>query len=74
LLSEIAFGAFLVYSITRGATMLAAVSRVMEAFPRAEVRAFALIRTLSDQEVERIVAPCTGTVRLHGPNSIRREP
>lgn len=32
--------------VTKGATLLAAVSRVAEAFPEAEVRAFALLRTM----------------------------
>ena len=56
--------------ITKGATLLAAASRVQEAFPEAEVRAFALLRTMGlVEEIDKIVDPCTGTVTL-----VRGEP
>jgi hypothetical protein len=51
--------------ITKGATLLAAASRVQEAFPEAEVRAFALLRTMGlVEEVEKILDPCRGTITL----------
>jgi hypothetical protein len=51
--------------ITKGATLLAAASRLQEAFPAAEVRAFALLRTMGlVDEIEQIVDPCTGTNTL----------
>lgn len=50
--------------ITRGRTLLAAARRVCEAFPGAEVRAFALLRTLGRDEVLRhVLDPCEGEVR-----------
>lgn len=50
--------------ITRGRTLLAAAGRLREAFPRAEVRAFALLRTLRLEETRRqILDPCEGEVR-----------
>lgn len=50
--------------ITRGRTLLAAAWRLREAFPRAEIRAFALLRTLGpDETLRRILEPCEGEVR-----------
>lgn len=51
--------------VTKGATLLAAASRIQEAFPEAEVRAFALLRTMGlVEEIDKIVDPCTGTITL----------
>jgi hypothetical protein len=51
--------------ITKGNTLLAAASRVAIAFPHAEINAFALIRTMGRvSDIERIVDPCVGTVRM----------
>ena len=50
--------------ITRGRTLLAAAARLHEAFPAAQIRAFALLRTLERGEVLRqILDPCEGEVR-----------
>jgi hypothetical protein len=50
--------------ITRGRTVLGAAARLREAFPAAEVRAFALLRTLARGEpLLRILDPCEGEVR-----------
>jgi hypothetical protein len=50
--------------ITRGRTLLAAAARLHAAFPRADVRAFALLRTLGpDETLFRILDPCEGEVR-----------
>lgn len=50
--------------ITRGRTMLAAAARLREAFPDAEIRAFALLRTLGrDERLCRLLDPCGGEVR-----------
>jgi len=50
--------------ITRGRTLLAAACRLREAFPDAEIRAFALLRTLGRGEVLRqVLDPCAGEVR-----------
>jgi hypothetical protein len=50
--------------ITRGRTLLAAAAKLHDAFPGAEVRAFALLRTLGpDETLHRILDPCEGEVR-----------
>jgi hypothetical protein len=50
--------------ITKGRTLLAAASRVHEAFPCAEVRAFALVRTLGFvSDVQRLLDPCKGEIK-----------
>lgn len=50
--------------ITRGRTVLGAAARLREAFPGAQVRAFALLRTLARGEpLCRILDPCEGEVR-----------
>lgn len=61
--------------VTRGATLLAAVSRVQELAPRATVRGFAVVRTISDpREFERMFAPCTGRIVLRPDGSTTRRP
>ena len=57
--------------ITSGSMLLASVSRLSEAFPRARVRAFALIRTMSQGEIERIYQLCSGSVSRIGDRCIR---
>ena len=50
--------------ITRGRTLLAAAGRLREAFPTADVRAFALLRTLNrDETLRQVLDPCEGEVR-----------
>ncbi|HEX5460875.1 MAG TPA: phosphoribosyltransferase [Steroidobacteraceae bacterium] len=50
--------------ITRGRTLLAAASRLREAFPAADVGAFALLRTLDrDEPLHRVLDPCEGEIR-----------
>lgn len=60
--------------VTKGATLLAAASRIAEAFGSADVRAFALLRTMGlIHEIDRIVSPCSGTIYFqHG--DVLREP
>lgn len=53
--------------VTKGATLLAAASRVQEAFPEAEVRAFALVRTKGlVADIESIGEPCEGLITRVG--------
>jgi hypothetical protein len=60
--------------ITRGRTLLAAASRLSEAFPDAPVRAFALLRTRGlISGVERLLEPCVGEIRWNG-SDVRRTP
>jgi hypothetical protein len=60
--------------VTKGRTMIAAASRVQEAFPDAVVRAFALVRTMGlVPEIERVGDPCVGWVTYDG-SEAHREP
>lgn len=50
--------------VTKGRTLLAAASRLHEAFPHAQIRAFALVRTLGlVAGVEQLLDPCKGEIR-----------
>ncbi len=50
--------------VTRGATLLGAANRLAEAFPSAQVRGFATMRTISDSsEFERLYHPVQGIIR-----------
>jgi hypothetical protein len=54
--------------VTKGATLLAAASLTFEAFPAADIRAFALVRTCGlpvGVDVERIVDPVSGDITLN---------
>jgi len=58
--------------ITRGATILGAVNKLTEVFPNARIRAFVVMRTMSNpEEFSEIVDPCVGTIRLSGENAWR---
>jgi predicted amidophosphoribosyltransferase len=49
--------------VTKGRTLLAAATRVHEAFPCADVRAFALVRTMGlISGVHRLLDPCRGEI------------
>jgi predicted amidophosphoribosyltransferase len=50
--------------VTRGRTLLAAATRVHEAFPFAQIRAFALVRTMGlIPGVRQLLDPCKGEIR-----------
>ena len=50
--------------VTKGRMFLATATLLAERFPSAELRAFALIRTMGLQpDVEKIVAPCVGVIK-----------
>lgn len=58
--------------ITRGRTLFACVRRLQEAFPQAEVRCFAMVRTMGLQpEVDRVVEPCCGRIFWSGRDADR---
>lgn len=58
--------------ITKGATALAAASLVKDAFPEAQVRVFALVRTMGlVPNVDRCVEPCVGRISLQGTDAWR---
>lgn len=48
--------------VTQGCTMLAVASRVANAYPSANVRGFALVRTMSNIEIDQVVSPRTNTI------------
>ena len=50
--------------VTKGRTLLAAATRVHEAFPCAQIRAFALVRTMGlVTGIPRLLDPCKGEIR-----------
>jgi hypothetical protein len=50
--------------VTKGRTLLAAATRVHEAFPDARIRAFALVRTLGFiPNIAQLLDPCRGEIR-----------
>jgi predicted amidophosphoribosyltransferase len=58
--------------ITKGRTLVAAAMRVHEAFPKADIRAFALVRTMGlILDVERLFDPCEGVIRWNGRDAYR---
>jgi len=60
--------------ITKGRTILAAAIRLHEAFPNADIRAFALIRTMGFvAKINDNLDPCQGQVRWSAQDA-RREP
>ena len=59
--------------VTKGNTLLAAVSLVKSAFPTATVRGFAVLRTLGlVPDVDRILDPCEGEVLWNGVDADRQ--
>ena len=52
--------------ITSGSMLMASVSRLKDEYPKAQVRAFALIRTMSQGAIEGIYQLCIGAVTRHG--------
>lgn len=61
--------------VTKGATLVAAASRLTEAYPGCEVRAFAVIRTMSRTEVDSILVPCSGVITYNDTtDNSRRDP
>jgi predicted amidophosphoribosyltransferase len=50
--------------VTKGRTLLAAATRVHEAFPCAQIRAFALVRTMGlVSGIQQLLDPCRGEIR-----------
>jgi hypothetical protein len=60
--------------ITKGRTVLAAAARLHEALPNADIRAFALVRTMGFlPDVAHFSEPCQGVIRWAG-GDVRRDP
>lgn len=61
--------------ITRGATLLGAANRLADAFPQAEIRAFAAMRTISNPaEFVKVYDPCVGKIELREIGDTLRRP
>jgi predicted amidophosphoribosyltransferase len=61
--------------VTRGSTQIGAATRLLEAYPDREVRAFGLARTISYGEIPSIEMPCDGIITYTaGTNMPHREP
>jgi len=59
--------------VTRGRTLLAAATRLQEAFPAVEIRAFALLRTMGlVPNVRQLLDPCIGEIRWKAGDAHRR--
>ncbi|MDP9087479.1 MAG: phosphoribosyltransferase [Pseudomonadota bacterium] len=59
--------------VTKGRTLLAAASRVQEAFPQARIRAFALVRTMGFiGGINQLLDPCKGVIRWQSGDAQRR--
>lgn len=58
--------------ITKGRTLAAAAIRLQEAFPKADIRAFALMRTMGFVlDIPRLVEPCHGVIHWNGEDAYR---
>jgi hypothetical protein len=58
--------------ITRGATLVGAANKLADAYPNARIRAFAVIRTISQpSEFQGIYTPCRGEIQLVGNYTFR---
>jgi hypothetical protein len=58
--------------VTKGRTLLAAATRVHEAFPSAQIRAFALVRTMGlIAGVQQLLDPCKGEIRWKAGDACR---
>jgi len=61
--------------VTRGATLLGAANRVVEAFPKTRIRAFAVMRTISNpSDFIQLYDPCEGTIKLRESGDTLRRP
>jgi hypothetical protein len=58
--------------ITAGTTLLAAAMRVALAYPNAQVRGFAIVRTKSSGDITSFQDPSVGTARPRGLRAVRR--
>jgi hypothetical protein len=58
--------------VTKGRTLLAAAARLQEVFPHAQIRAFALVRTMGFiPDVHRLLDPCVGEIRWKYGDAVR---
>lgn len=60
--------------VTRGATLLGAASRLQVGYPEAEIRGFALVRSVTDEDIASISDPVAGVVTLSDAGESTRRP
>jgi hypothetical protein len=60
--------------VTRGATFVGSCSRIAEVFPDADVTAFAAVRTMTGVEIDKLVEPTIGEIRLQSNGETFRAP
>jgi predicted amidophosphoribosyltransferase len=60
--------------LTRGATFIGAASRLRQSFPDLQISAFALLRVVTDGEIQQIRDPCSGTIELDERGECWRRP
>jgi hypothetical protein len=61
--------------ITRGSTLLGAANRLVEMYPRARIRAFAAMRTISNSsDFNKLIDPCVGSIELRATGDTLRRP
>lgn len=61
--------------ITTGATLIGAANRLIEAFPNVPIRAFSVLRAISNpNDFVKIDAPVKGTITLYPSGKTHREP
>lgn len=60
--------------VTRGATLIGAASRLLEQWPDSDVKAFALVRSITPGEIGSIRQPCVGTIELRDDGETFRLP
>jgi hypothetical protein len=59
--------------VTKGRTLLAAAACVQDAFPDAQIRAFALVRTMGlAPRVSRLLDPCVGEIKWRAGDAYRK--
>lgn len=59
--------------ITRGSTFIGAANKLRDAFPNANIRAFAGIKTISrPEDFKKIFDPCIGEINFNGKDSFNR--
>ena len=61
--------------VTKGNTLLGCASRAAEAFPQAQIRAFAMVRTMGlVPDIDRRLSPCVGRIIRSPGGEARRDP
>ena len=60
--------------ITRGSTLMGVHERVRAAYPNATIHCFALVRTISGDDIDTILDPVEGTISYGHDGVLRRRP